>query len=604
MNRMLDQLRKEMSIRRIGLYIVPTADDHESEYVGDFYALRRALTGFTGSAGIAVVTDKEALLWTDGRYFLQAEEQISETGFTLMKMDEPGVLTVPEYVENFVKSTGKNIGFFGETMNTADGIKYAKIAYEYEVELITPRTDILGEIWEQEGTRPARSCEPVWILEDCYAGQSVPEKLKMVRGKMKEKKAGYHLAGCLEDINWLLNIRGNDNGECKVCLCFLLMSQKDVFFYVNENAVSDEVRQRLEGYGVTICPYEQVYRDVSMLFDDSLLYDPHSVNYRLYENIDPLVTSIPEPNPEMFLKAVKNETELENLRKAHRLDAVAMIRFEKWLREQMAAGTPLTEIDASDYLDALRAKQEGFIDLSFDTISAYNANAAMLHYNAHNYPEPTKLAPEGFLLVDSGGHYLFGTTDITRTFVLGPVCPEWKKHYTLTLKGMLNLMNAVFLYGSKGITLDILARGPLWEEGINYRCGTGHGVGYVLSVHEPPNGFRWKEVPERLDSAVLEEGMVTTDEPGVYVENSHGIRIENELICRKDMANEYGQWMRFEPITYVPIDLEAVDTDYLSGKDVERLNDYHEMVYNTMAEYLTDEEREWLKVMTRKISKE
>jgi len=332
---------------------------------------------------------------------------------------------------------------------------------------------------------------------------------------------------------------------------------------------------------------------------ETVLLCKKRVNYAIWNSLHEGIRIVDEMNPTMLKKAVTNPVELANLRKSHLKDGVAVTRFMYWLKHQVGK-EEITEISASDYLESLRRESEGFLDLSFDTISAYQENAAMMHYSAtpeHN----AVLKPAGFLLVDSGGQYYEGTTDVTRTFVLGPICDEWKKHFTLVAKAMLNLANAKFLHGCTGINLDILARGPLWSLGIDYRCGTGHGVGYLLNVHEGPNGFRWKRVPERDDQAVLEAGMVTTDEPGVYVENSHGIRTENELICKKAEENEYGQFMEFETITYVPIDLDGIDPAYLNEEDKKQLNAYHKLVFEKIAPHLSEEEAEWLREYTREI---
>jgi len=319
------------------------------------------------------------------------------------------------------------------------------------------------------------------------------------------------------------------------------------------------------------------------------------VGYALYplRELTLQIEDIQAKNLKEPILSKSNSTEIENIKKAHVKDGVAMVKFIYWVKKNVGK-MKITEISASDYLEDRRREQEGFIELSFDTIAAYNANAAMMHYSAT--PEhDTELKPEGFFLVDSGGQYYEGTTDITRTIVLGPLKDEWKRDYTLTLKGHMNLLNAKFLYGCTGINLDILCRAPLWNIGIDYRCGTGHGVGYLLNVHEAPNGFRWKMVPERNDSAVLEEGMITTDEPGVYTENSHGIRIENELLCKKDIKNEYGQFMCFESVTYCPIDKEAIDVKYLEKRDIEQIDDYHKLVYKELSPYFEGEELAWLK---------
>ena len=418
---------------------------------------------------------------------------------------------------------------------------------------------------------------------------------------MKEEKAGAHILTSLDDIAWLLNLRGGDIPNFPIVLSYVVLTEKELYFFANEAALSGEVREYLASNGVTVRSYGEIYEFVKQLRTERVLLDENKVNTAICRNLPEQTEILNRPNPTQMMKAVKNPVELENLRRAHVKDGVAMVKFLYWLKTNIGK-TEITEISASDYLEARRREQEGNLGLSFNTISAYNANAAMMHYSATPESDAV-LKPEGFLLVDSGGHYYEGSTDITRTIVLGPVPDEWKLHFTTVLRSMLNLANARFLYGCSGLNLDILSRGPLWEMGLDYKCGTGHGVGYLLNVHEGPNGFRWKIVPERNDSAPLEEGMVTTDEPGVYIEGSHGIRTENELICRKAEKNEYGQFMEFENITYCPIDLDAVEVKYLSDRELKMLNDYHAMVYEKLEKYLSREEREWLKDATRPLSR-
>ena len=417
---------------------------------------------------------------------------------------------------------------------------------------------------------------------------------------MEEKKADSFILTSLDDIAWLLNIRGNDVTYNPVVLSYVIVRKEECLLFIQPGALNEIVQKELEQDAVKIYPYHSVYQYIRAIPEtETVLLSKKRVNYAILSGLKEGIIIIDEINPTTTKKAIKNKVELENLRKSHIKDGVAVTKFMYWLKHQVGK-EEITEISAADYLEGLRKEQEGFLELSFDTISAYQANAAMMHYSAtpeHN----AKLKPEGFLLVDSGGQYYEGTTDITRTFVLGPIPDEWKKHYTLVAKSMLNLANVKFLYGCNGLNLDILARGPLWNIGIDYRCGTGHGVGYLLNVHEGPNGFRWKHVPERDDQAVFEEGMVTTDEPGVYIENSHGIRTENELICKKAEKNEYGQFMEFETITYAPIDLDGIDVTYFSETDKMQLNQYHKMVYEKISPYLTKEEADWLKEYTREI---
>lgn len=588
-------LRAEMKKRNIDMYIVPTSDFHESEYVGDYFKARKYITGFTGSAGTAVITMTEAGLWTDGRYFIQAEKQLSGTPVTLFKMGEEGVPTVKEYVEKNLKE-GACLGFDGRVINAADGASYEEIVKKKQGTVYVTE-DLVGIIWKE---RPQLPMNPVFILEEKYAGESAKSKLARVREKMQEKQTGIHILTSLYDIAWLFNIRGGDIACVPVVLSFAAVTMQEAYWFIHEEVLSDELKAYCEENGIVIKPYEAIYdyaEEISA--EEAVLLDKNMVNYRICHSLKSEVTVISDSNPTELMKAVKNETELKNIRNAHIKDGVAFTKFMYWLKTNIGK-MKITEISASDYLEERRREQDLFVDLSFETISAYGANAAMMHYCAT--PESdAELKPEGFLLVDSGGHYLDGSTDITRTMALGTLTEEEKFHFTTVCRSNLNLAAAKFLYGCRGTNLDILSRGPLWNLGLDYKCGTGHGIGYLLNVHEGPNGFRWKIVPERNDSCVMEEGMVTTDEPGVYLEGKYGIRTENELICKKAEKNEYGQFMEFETITYAPIDLDAILPEEMTGTERKLLNDYHKMVYEKISPYLEPEEKGWLKEYTREI---
>ena len=591
----LKALREEMKKRSIDIYVVPTSDFHESEYVGEHFKARKFITGFTGSAGTAVITMTEAGLWTDGRYFVQAENQLKGSTVALFRMGEEGVPKVDEFIGEKLPEGGC-LGFDGRVVNGAWGRKLEKIASEKQAALHV-NEDLIDLIWSD---RPALSREPLFLLEEKYTGKSTGEKMADLRKAMKEEGANVHILTSLYDIAWLLNIRGGDIASVPVVLSYFVLTEEESIWFLQEEIVTPEIRSYLEENKITTKPYNAIYDYVPRLSADSVvLMDRGAVNYRISSSLDKNIKVVDKPNPTELMKAIKNKTEVDNTRMAHVKDGVAFTKFMYWLKTNIGK-IPMTEISASDYLEARRREQEHFIELSFETICAYGANAAMMHYAAT--PETdTELKPEGFLLVDSGGHYLEGTTDITRTMALGPVTDEMRLHFTTVCRSNLNLANAKFLYGCTGLNLDILSRGPLWEMGIDYKCGTGHGVGYVLNVHEGPNGFRWKVVPERHDNGTLEEGMITTDEPGVYLEGKYGIRTENELVCHKAEKNEYGQFMCFENITYAPIDLDAIDPELMSGREKKLLNDYHKTVYETLSPYLTAEENEWLKRYTRAI---
>ncbi len=591
----INALRAEMKKRGIDIYYIPTSDFHETEYVSGHFKAREYMTGFTGSAGVAVVTHDMAGLWTDGRYFIQAEKQLSGTPVKLFRMAEEGVPTVEDFIANKI-TQGGCVGFDGRVVNAGWGKKLAEKTFNKAVKFHTDE-DLVGLIWED---RPALPAEPVTLFEEKYSGCPTHEKLKLIREDMKAKGANAHVLSSIDNICWLFNIRGNDISHFPAVLSYALVDMDSATLFVNPKTITKLVEEKLHADGVRIWPYDGIFEFMKQFLGGAkVLLDSHVVNLRLYDTVKSVAEIIDEPNPEVIRQATKNEVELENIKKAHVKDGIACTKFMYWLKKNIGK-MQITELSAQDYLADLRAAQPGFLDLSFDTISAYGPNAAMMHYSAT--PESfSELKPEGFLLVDSGGHYLEGSTDITRTFALGPLSSEQKKMYTLVLKGNMALANAHFIHGCTGMNLDILARGPLWDLGLDYRCGTGHGVGYRLNIHEAPNGIRWRKVPERNDSCVLEEGMVTTDEPGYYEEGAYGIRIENELICRKGEKTEYGQFMEFENITYCPIDLDAIDESYLTNVDKQRINAYHRKVFETLAPYFEGEELKFLKEYTRKI---
>lgn len=586
-------LRAIMKREGIDYYYIPTADFHESEYVVEYFKARKFITGFTGSAGVAVIGQEEAWLWTDGRYFIQAAAQIEGSGFGLMKMGQEGVPTVMQYLGEKLQE-GQCIGFDARVVNTNDAKEFAKIAAKKHGSLKTDN-DLLDEVWTD---RPALVHQPADVLKDEFNGEATASKLARVREQMENEEAQYHIISTLDDIAWILNVRGNDIPHVPVVLSFLVIGKEDAMWFVEENALSDAVKEMAAECGITIRPYEDVYAYAATIPENStVLLDKRKVNYRITNALSETVHIVSKANPSQLMKAIKNEIELENTRKAHLLDGIAVTKFMYWLKKNVGK-IPMDEVSVSDYLQSLREQMEGYRDISFDTIAGYNANAAMMHYKAE--PDTAaKLEPQGMLLVDSGGHYDTGTTDITRTFVLGPISDIQKKHFTMVVKSNLNLANVKFLYGCNGISLDVICREPIWKENLDYQCGTGHGVGYLLNVHEGPNSFRWQYRPG-FDNP-FEAGMITTDEPGIYLQDQYGIRTENELICVKGEKNQYGQFMGFENITYVPIDLDGIDKQYLNAEDVKQLNDYHKMVYEKISPYMTPEENEWLKEYTREI---
>ncbi|MFT4007233.1 MAG: aminopeptidase P family protein [Lacrimispora sp.] len=590
----IKELRSLMAERHLDAYMIPTSDFHESEYVGEYFKCRQFMTGFTGSAGTAVITGEEACLWTDGRYFVQAGKQLEGTGVTLQRMGQAGVPTIEEYLENVLPESGR-LGFDGRVVNCQMGQDLEKLLEEKNVTLIC-QEDLVGLLWKD---RPQLSAEPAWILGENYAGKSSSQKIEELRSQMKKEKATVHVLTTLDDIAWLLNIRGNDVDCNPVVLSYAMVTLDRFYLFLNDQVLNEEGKSYLKGLGVTVCPYNDIYMAVGQLRNQKVLLETSKTNYAIFRSIDSSNRIIDKMNPTVLAKAMKNPVEVENMKKAHIKDGVAMVKFIRWMKQNVGKEA-ITEVSAQEHLDRLRLETEGNLGLSFDTISAYGANAAMCHYKA-TAESDIKVEPRGLYLVDSGGQYYEGTTDVTRTIAVGPLTETEREHFTLTVISMLRLGAVKFLYGSRGLTLDYVAREPFWSRGLNFDHGTGHGVGYLLNVHERPNGIRWRMVPERQDNCVLEEGMVTSDEPGVYIEGSHGVRTENLVVCKKAEENEYGQFMKFEFLTMVPIDLEAIDSSIMTERDKELLNNYHKAVYETISPCLSQEEAEWLKENTREI---
>lgn len=590
----LSRLRALMQQKGVGAYYVPTADFHLSEYVNPYFKSRQYLTGFTGSAGTLVVTMDEAALWVDGRYFIQAEEQLSGTPVKLMKMGEEGVPSVLEYLSKLPEGTV--IGLDGRTVSAAMALRMEKTLSTRNI-TIEPDMDLVGDIWPD---RPPLPNAPVYVLGVDSVGVSAADKIADIRRVLVEKDADAHVLCTLDDIAWLFNLRGGDV-ECNpVFLSYAIIERDAAYIFADKSKFHACVQEYLRQLNVTLLPYNDIYEFASKYDEgDAILLSTASVNYTLYDKLYDKAIIIDEENPEQLKKAIKNPVEIENMRKAHIKDGLAVTRFMRWVKENVGK-EPISELSAAAKMDSLRLETEGNLGRSFSTISAYGPHAALPHY-APTEESNLAVEPRGFLLMDSGGQYYEGTTDITRTIAVGPLTDTEKKHFALVLRSMLRLANARFLYGCRGLNLDILARGPLWDEGLDFKHGTGHGIGYLLNVHEAPNGFRWKIVPERVDSCVFEEGMITSDEPGIYIEGSHGIRTENLIVCRKGEKNEYGQFMYFETLTMAPIDLDAIDPSYLNDTEKQQLNDYHKLVYEKLSPYMDDGEREWLRKYTRAI---
>ncbi|MDB7985272.1 aminopeptidase P family protein [Faecalicoccus pleomorphus] len=585
----LQNLRAKMQENGVQAYIIPTSDFHETEYVSDYFACRKYMSGFTGSAGTLVVLADQAGLWTDGRYFIQAQAQLQDTGITLMKMGQPETPSIEDYIcQNLSKDS--KVGFDGRVINYMDYKRYHAIFNSHQIDIVA-NLDLVNEIWQD---RPALPATKTFHYALRYAGVSMEDKLAQVRQAMTKEGCASFIITKIDEIAWLFNIRAHDIPHFPVALAYATIEKEKATLYIDASRLDDESKALFEQNQISVKLYNSIYEDVCSL-QGPVLVDPHFVNSRLALLVqEKLVEAI---DPIVLMKAQKNATEIENTKWAHIKDGVACTKFMYWLKKNVKS-QKITECSAQDQLQQYRKEQENYLEDSFNTICAYKEHAAMMHYSSTPETDVT-LKPEGMLLVDSGGQYLEGTTDITRTFVLGKISEEEKHWFTLAMRSHIRLAKAHFLYGCRGLNLDILARGPLWDEDMDYQCGTGHGVGHLSNVHEAPNGFRWRIVPERNDSCVLEEGMIQSDEPGVYKEGEFGIRHENELLVVKGTNNFYGQFMHFEPLTFVPFDLDGIDQSKMTQDEIEWLNAYHAQVYDTLQPYLNDEEKDWLKNATR-----
>ena len=589
----ISELRTRMASKGIDAYIVPTADFHQSEYVGEHFKARKYISGFSGSYGTVVITRDDGGLWTDGRYFFQAENELAGSGIRLMKMFVGDTPSITEYLTDRVPRGG-TVAFDGRVLSMGEGREFEEALAARQIR-IHYSVDLVGDIWED---RPPLSDKPAFFLEEKYSGESTASKLKRVREVMEEHGATAHIIASLDDVCWLLNIRGDDIDFFPLLLSYAIVKKDGVELYVDDSKLDDRIQIELAKNQVTIHPYNAIYDDVKGLSgSETVLIDPMKMNYALYKNIPCRI--VEAANPTILMKAMKNEVELANIREAHIKDGVAVTKFMHWIKTRYDKET-ITELSSAAKLTELRAAQEGYIRDSFEPLCAFADHAAMMHYSPSAETD-VPLSSGAFFLNDTGGGYYEGSTDITRTFVLGSVEAQMKRYFTAVVRAMMRLSRARFLYGCYGYNLDVLARGPIWDLDLDYQCGTGHGVGYLANVHEPPTGFRWYVVPSKNEHHKLEEGMVITDEPGIYEDGQFGIRIENEFVVRKGVQNKYGQFMYFETITFAPIDLDGIDPEEMSRDEREWLNHYHEQVYEKIGPRLTEEEREWLKEYTRPI---
>lgn len=577
MRQQLTDLRTRMKEAGVSAYVIPTTDFHGSEYVNDYFKCRKFISGFTGSAGTLAVTEKEAFLWTDGRYFLQAADQLNSSGIGLMKSGQPGVPSITEYLADSLSSSDV-IGFDGRVLDYTFGCELEKIAK------VNYGLDLAGDIWKD---RPALRPGRIYALPESVTGESADSRLKRVRSSMKQKGAGYHLITSLEDIAWLLNLRGSDVENTPVFFSFALITPDSAYLYV-----MDETLKHADGWEIR--PYFQIFEDISRLPEGVILLDESIVSYALIKNLPENVKIINESNPAELMKSLKNDTELACTQNAHLKDGAAMANFICWLKQNIGKET-ITEISAADRLEAFRREQDGCYDLSFSTIAGYMENGAVIHYSATEETNKTLMA-EGFFLVDSGGQYNDGTTDITRTIALGPLTEEMKRHYTAVLRSHIRLATAVFPPGTTGKELDELTRQPLKELGLDYNHGTGHGVGHLLSVHEGPHSISQKSGSQ----LPVYPGSVTSDEPGVYFDGKYGIRLENEIQCVELPQGALG----FIPITYCPFERDAILPGLLTPDELSWLNNYHRDVCEKIAPRVSAETAAWLEEATSPIPAE
>lgn len=598
MNSRIEKLRLRMKEVGVSVCLIPTSDCHDSEYLPAHFRTREFFSGFTGSAGTLVVSLDEASLFTDGRYFIQAEKELEGSGIKLMRMGEPGVPTVSAYIVNLIKPNEK-LGFDGKVVSTEFGCRL-------ERGLKAKSCEIDGEFDPADGIwldRPELPNEPVFILEQRYTGESTADKIGRIFKIMSEKKVDAHIITSLDDIAWIMNLRGNDIEYNPVFSAFMVMIEGKVYLYTNiaERDDSGEIKKYIRDCGVNLKKYEEFWSDgiqrVNNCTPEGILLDKSRISYALYKALRDGLKVLDERNISTDLKAVKNETEIENIKLANVLDGVAVVKFERWLRERIANKENVTELEAQSKLEEFRRQGEGFVELSFETICAFGEHGAIIHYSST--PESNvKIAGNGLLMIDSGGHYLNGTTDVTRTYMIGEVDEKLKHDYTLVLRANLRILDFIFLRGTRGCNIDTVAREILWKEGLDFKHGTGHGIGYLLDVHEGPNSIRWKIPKDGEAGVIYSEGMLTSNEPGLYFEGSHGIRIETDVLCVHKYTNEFGEFLGFEPVTYVPIDTSAVLVSEMSYEEIGILNRYHALVREKLSPLLEGEDLEYLYSVT------
>ena len=586
----LNDLRTAMAQHGLDAWIIPSADAHSSEYVARHWEGRAWISGFTGSAGTVVITRDNAALWTDGRYFIQAAEQLAESAITLMKDGQPGVPSMADWLAEAVPERGC-VGFDGATMSLA-GIRTLQGKLADQAITLEGSHDLLNDIWHD---RPPLPAAPVFLHPTTYAGKSLGEKLAEVRAMLELRKATELLITTLDDIAWLFNLRGSDI-ECNpVFLAYALITRDTATLFVNQQRIEPDALAALNEAGVELAGYDEIAERLTALSDDArLMLNPLTANYRLASVIPASVTLIEDRLPTTDLKAIKNSTEIARMQDCHRRDGAAMVRFMRWLENNIPGGT-LDEVNIDLQLLAFRRESEQFRGVSFPSIVGYAGHGAICHYRADETSAYT-IDSKGLLLVDSGGQYPDGTTDITRTFACGELTHEEKRDYTLVLKSHIALACARFKEGTRGIQLDAITRQPLWREGIDFNHGTGHGVGYFLNVHEGPQSIssRWFDV-------TLKPGMLITNEPGIYRDDKHGVRLENIMLVAEDVANEFGKFLKLIPLTLAPFDTRPLLVELLSDAEIHWLNEYHQTVRRELSELLEGEDWQWLERATREM---
>ena len=583
----LKKLRNKMSEEGVDVYIIPTGDPHGSEYPPDAYKYRTFVTGFTGSAGVAIIFKEEAYCWADGRYYIQAERQLKGSGFTLKKWGQPKVLDPYSHLIQHVEK-GKTVGFHGELLMMKD---LEKLERE-RPDLTFKAVDLMSDLWTD---RPALPKENMFILKDAYTKFTCLEKRENVLKTMEEKGADRFILSSLDDIAWLTNLRGRDIENNPVFLSFLSLDHKHLVLYLDLKKIDQEIVEYFEKQKIVVKEYEDFYEDIKKIKEEKILLDPEKTNALVYHSLKEKNDLVEDTNPTTMLKAIKNKVELNNLKAAYIDDGVALVKYFSWLEDEVKSGHPVTEYEAQNKLIGFRKNIVDYIEESFTPISAYGENGAMMHYSAQK--DSSSIGDGSFYLIDSGGQYLRGTTDITRTLHLGQPTDEEIRDYTLVLKSHIALADTIFLEETRGSQLDAIARRPLWQYHLDYKCGTGHGVGYLLNVHEGPH-----RISRSMNDALLKEGYIVTIEPGVYKEGQYGIRLENDVAVKVDGESSDGVFYAFDMLSYIPFDRKCIDPNLLTREEREWLNRYNEQVYDLLAPNLNEREEEYLSQQTEPFS--